>query len=224
MLVAESLRSVTVCVPIGPEPEREQRLLARHLKQPPIVPSGQRAVSGMARPNNGFYFFLVRVAPPRPRSWTPDSLRTRWMNPYERPVDSASARMLAPRSYFFFKSAASLSRVEAVIRAPSRRPTAVGLMSACGSSEPRASGAGLGRPGAELVTFVAPKPRSAPGSTAGVLRSPDSLIRVCMSARPAETSKSGIDASAYDRRIGSSARAFGSVIGTRLLRCSPQLA
>ncbi len=64
------------------------------------------------------YFFFVRVAPPRPRSVTPDSESTRCTKPYDRPVDSASARMLAPFSYFFFRSDASLSRATPVIRLP----------------------------------------------------------------------------------------------------------
>ena len=62
------------------------------------------------RTTTNYEVFLVRVAPPRPRSVTPVSLRTRCTNPYDRPVDSARARMLAPFSYFFFRSAASLSR------------------------------------------------------------------------------------------------------------------
>src|SRR5687768_1972001 len=53
--------------------------------------------------------FLPRVAPPRPRRLTPDSVRIRWMKPYERPVAAARARMLSPESYLFFRSAASLS-------------------------------------------------------------------------------------------------------------------
>jgi 2-polyprenyl-6-methoxyphenol hydroxylase-like FAD-dependent oxidoreductase len=64
------------------------------------------------------YFFFVRVAPPRPRSVTPDSESTRCTKPYDRPVDSASARILAPFSYFFFRSDASLSRATPVIRLP----------------------------------------------------------------------------------------------------------
>jgi len=44
--------------------------------------------------------FFLRVAPPRPRRAVPDSLRMRCTKPYERPVSSASARMLAPPSYF----------------------------------------------------------------------------------------------------------------------------
>src|SRR5690606_2474504 len=39
---------------------------------------------------------LPRVAPPRPRRVTPDSLRMRWMNPYDRPVEAARARMDSP--------------------------------------------------------------------------------------------------------------------------------
>ena len=75
------------------------------------------------------YFFLVRVAPPRPRSVTPVSLSTRCTNPYERPVCSARARMLAPFSYFFFRSVASLSRWLPVIRAPFfRSATTVDLL------------------------------------------------------------------------------------------------
>src|SRR5580693_3832888 len=41
-------------------------------------------------------FALPLVAPPRPRSDTPLSLRIRWMNPYDRPVDAASDRILSP--------------------------------------------------------------------------------------------------------------------------------
>src|SRR5262249_2510422 len=40
--------------------------------------------------------FLRRRAPPRWRSCTPDSVSTRWTNPYERPVSEARARMLSP--------------------------------------------------------------------------------------------------------------------------------
>jgi hypothetical protein len=38
------------------------------------------------------------------------------MKPYERPVSLAKVRMLAPFSYFFFKSAAMWVRAEPVIR------------------------------------------------------------------------------------------------------------
>src|SRR5690606_6130800 len=68
--------------------------------------------------------FLPRVAPPRPRSVTPDSLSMRCTKPYERPVSSANARMLAPASYFFFRSAASLSRAAPVTRLPFFRVSA----------------------------------------------------------------------------------------------------
>ena len=63
----------------------------------------------------GTYFFSLfgRVAPPRPRSVTPVSDSTRCTKPYERPVDSARARMLAPFSYFFFRSVASFSPLRA---------------------------------------------------------------------------------------------------------------
>src|SRR4029078_5388502 len=64
------------------------------------------------------YFFFVRVAPPRPRSVTPVSERTRCTSPWDRPVDWARARMLAPFSYFFLRSVASLSRWAPVMRAP----------------------------------------------------------------------------------------------------------
>src|SRR5204862_5714064 len=42
----------------------------------------------------------------------------RCTKPYERPVDSASARMLTPDSYFFLRSADSLSRSAPVTRRP----------------------------------------------------------------------------------------------------------
>jgi hypothetical protein len=92
------------------------------------------------------YFFFVRVAPPRPRSVTPDSERTRWTKPYDRPVDSASARMLAPFSYFFFSSDASLSRATPVIRLPFFRSATSKRLSSdarraghgpCGNDRPR---------------------------------------------------------------------------------------
>src|SRR5699024_9990655 len=38
--------------------------------------------------------------------------------PYDRPVSSARSRMLRPDSYFFFRSAVSLSRCPPLIRAP----------------------------------------------------------------------------------------------------------
>jgi hypothetical protein len=41
-----------------------------------------------------------------------------WMKPHNRPVDSASARMLAPFSYFFISSHPSWSRAAPVIRLP----------------------------------------------------------------------------------------------------------
>ena len=50
---------------------------------------------------------LPRVAPPRPRNWTSFSVTIRCTNPYERPVSSARARMLAPPVYFFFNSPAN---------------------------------------------------------------------------------------------------------------------
>src|SRR5262249_61288552 len=68
-------------------------------------------------PGRGQLFFR-RVAPPRPRRLAPASVKMRCTKPYERPCDSASARMLAPWSYFFFSSEASLSRAAPVIRAP----------------------------------------------------------------------------------------------------------
>jgi len=37
-----------------------------------------------------------RVAPPRPRSAAPFSLKIRCTNPYDRPVESAMSRMLSP--------------------------------------------------------------------------------------------------------------------------------
>jgi len=39
-----------------------------------------------------------RVAPPRPRSAAPFSLKIRCTNPYDRPVESAMSRMLSPPS------------------------------------------------------------------------------------------------------------------------------
>ena len=51
--------------------------------------------------------FLRRRAPPRWRSCTPDSVSTRWTNPYDRPVDAANARMLSPELYRFTRSFAS---------------------------------------------------------------------------------------------------------------------
>src|SRR5579884_2184582 len=67
---------------------------------------------------------LPRVAPPRPRRVTPDSLSIRWTKPYERPVSSASARMLAPESYFLLSSDASFSRAAPVTRLPFFRVSA----------------------------------------------------------------------------------------------------
>ena len=52
--------------------------------------------------------FLRRRAPPRWRSCTPDSVRTRCTNPYERPVDEARARMLSPLVYLLTRSFASV--------------------------------------------------------------------------------------------------------------------
>src|SRR5258708_3294065 len=46
------------------------------------------------------------------------------MNPYDRPVASASARMLAPASYFLRRSAASRSRSPPVTRLPFLRVSA----------------------------------------------------------------------------------------------------
>ena len=40
------------------------------------------------------------------------------MKPYDRPVSLAKVRMLAPFSYFFFRSALIRVRVEPVIRFP----------------------------------------------------------------------------------------------------------
>ena len=75
------------------------------------------------------FFFFGRVAPPRPRSVTPVSDSTRCTKPYERPVDSARARMLAPFSYFFFRSVASFSRCAPVMRAPFFRSATVAVPS-----------------------------------------------------------------------------------------------
>src|ERR671926_219154 len=78
---------------------------------PTVAPLyGGRSADGATERRCG-QAFLVRVAPPRPRSVTPLSVRTRCTKPYDRPVDSARARMLAPFSYFLFSSLASFSRV-----------------------------------------------------------------------------------------------------------------
>ena len=63
-------------------------------------------------------FALPLVAPPRPRKETPLSLRIRWMNPYDRPVEAASDRMLSPAPYRFLRSAASFVRSAPVTRVP----------------------------------------------------------------------------------------------------------
>src|SRR3954466_8808738 len=68
--------------------------------------------------------FFPRVAPPRPRRFTPDSVRMRWIKPYERPVAAARARMLSPESYLFLSSVASLSRSAPVPRVPFFRVSA----------------------------------------------------------------------------------------------------
>src|SRR6185437_6200966 len=67
---------------------------------------------------------LPLVAPPRPRRVAPDSVRMRCTKPYDRPVESASVRMLAPLSYFLRRSAASRSRSPPVTRLPFLRVSA----------------------------------------------------------------------------------------------------
>src|SRR5215218_9496989 len=104
-------------MPVSGGVTRERPTLRPRL---PLVCGGRRARprTGRLLVPSGYEVFFARVAPPRPRSVTPDSLRTRCTKPYDRPVDSARARMLAPFSYFFFRSLASLSRWVPVIRAP----------------------------------------------------------------------------------------------------------
>lgn len=63
-------------------------------------------------------FFAPRVAPPRPRSSTPDSVRTPWTKPNDRPAPSAILRMLSPAAYFLAYWDASVSRCAPVIREP----------------------------------------------------------------------------------------------------------
>src|SRR6266536_940000 len=65
-----------------------------------------------------FALALPRVAPPRPRSETPVSVRIRCTKPYDRPVDAASDLMLSPASYLFLRSAASFVRSAPVTRVP----------------------------------------------------------------------------------------------------------
>jgi hypothetical protein len=62
--------------------------------------------------------FFLRRAPPRCRSCTPDSVKTRCTNPYERPVEDASARMLSPDVYRLTRSFASVARSAPTIRRP----------------------------------------------------------------------------------------------------------
>src|SRR3954463_13658337 len=119
------VRGESTATSIGSRTCRRRRLTGeatppraeRPTLRPRLPLSAADAVPAVA-PGDPGYAFFVRVAPPRPRSVTPLSLRTRCTNPYDRPVDSARARMLAPFSYFFFRSLASLSRVDPVIRAP----------------------------------------------------------------------------------------------------------
>jgi hypothetical protein len=59
-----------------------------------------------------------RVAPPRPRSAVPASLRTPWTKPKERPASSAILRILSPALYLFANCAANASRCAPVIREP----------------------------------------------------------------------------------------------------------
>ena len=72
----------------------------------------------MHNPRLGYAAFLRRRAPPRWRSCTPDSVRTRCTNPYERPVEEASARMLSPDVYRLTRSFASVARSAPTIRRP----------------------------------------------------------------------------------------------------------
>ncbi len=59
-----------------------------------------------------------RVAPPRPRSGTPDSFSTPCTKPKERPASSAIFRILSPAAYRFAKLEASVLRCAPVIREP----------------------------------------------------------------------------------------------------------
>ena len=70
----------------------------------------------------GSPYFLV--APPRLRRATPVSVRRRWTNPYDRPVEVARDRMDSPASYLLFKSVASLLRSAPVTRVPFLRVSA----------------------------------------------------------------------------------------------------
>src|SRR4051794_6448080 len=142
--------------------------------RPRLPLSAADAVPAVA-PGDPGYAFLVRVAPPRPRSVTPLSLRTRCTNPYDRPVDSARARMLAPFSYFFFRSLASLSRVDPVIRAPffrsatTNRPPPVPprALDAALHAVHRDSGAGPPLGGTMIVDWHTPRHQSQCGSVNG---------------------------------------------------------
>jgi hypothetical protein len=63
-------------------------------------------------------FFAPRVAPPRPRSSTPDSFKTPCTNPKERPASSAIFRMLSPAAYRLAYWEASVVRCAPVMREP----------------------------------------------------------------------------------------------------------
>jgi hypothetical protein len=87
---------------------------------PRFIPLSARSEKRRYRPAITF----PRVAPPRPRSFTPVSVRIRWTNPYDLPVASASARMDSPESYRFFRSVANLLRSAPVTRVPFLRVSA----------------------------------------------------------------------------------------------------
>jgi hypothetical protein len=63
-------------------------------------------------------FLAPRVAPPRPRSPTPDSESTLCTKPYERPASSAILRMLSPLAYRLAYWEPSVARCVPLMREP----------------------------------------------------------------------------------------------------------
>src|SRR6266567_5207141 len=87
-------------------------------KWPGAGPAATAAMRDRRAVAQRFALLFPRVAPPRPRRETPVSVRIRCTNPYDRPVDAASDRMLSPASYLFLRSAASFVRSAPVTRVP----------------------------------------------------------------------------------------------------------
>ena len=71
---------------------------------------------------NGHAVLTPRVFPPRPRRSTSDSTSSRWIKPYDLPVESESDRMLSPAMYRSRRSTINAERSSPEILRPLPKP------------------------------------------------------------------------------------------------------